>query len=196
MKKFKKTKSPIFRPLFAFCVALVLPLIVSCAGGAAAKNSNSTASGGGIAANRNQAAGNVSGEVQVRTLSDVQGKEWILSELRSGGTTVRIDRSKIEAASTRGSFTISFQEGMVSGMGWPNSYRGPYTTGSGDALSIGNAASTMMAAFIELDELKENEYFTYLSNVTRWAVQDGRLELYSSNAGRETTLVYVLNSGL
>ena len=163
----------------ALAIAFVLSATASCAGGA------QSASGA------NQAARGGNG---VNSLNDVEGKEWTLSEIRSAGTTVRIDRSKLPADGGSGAFTINFQDGMASGMGWPNRYRGPYTKGSGDALSIGNAASTMMAAFVELDELKENEYYGYLSRVTRWAVRDGRLELYSTNAGGgEAVLVYVLN---
>ena len=109
------------------------------------------------------------------------------------GNTVRIDRSKLGGADTNGSFTIIFQDGRVSGVGWPNRYFGPYTAGSGDALSMGDLASNMMAAFIELDELKEYDYFIYLSKVTRWAVRDGKLELYSTTDGRETTLVFELS---
>ena len=183
MKKFKM----IFGLLFVLCMAL----IVSCTGSAEAANSGTTTFGGATAASGTAGQGSSGGEV--RTLNDVEGKEWILSELRSAGNTVRIDRSKLPSDITTGSFTISFQNGMVGGVGWPNRYRGPYTSGSGGSLTIGNAASTMMAAFVELDELKENEYFAYLSNVTRWAVQNGKLELYSTSGGRETVLVFELN---
>ena len=167
-------------------IALVLALVVSCAGGAEASEGRASNLGG------SGTAGQVSSGGEVRSLNDVEGKEWVLMELRSGGNTVRIDRSKIEAASTRGSFTISFQNGLASGVGWPNTYRAPYTAGSGGALTIENAAATLMAAFVELDELKEHEYYAYLSNVTRWAVQNGKLELYSTSAGRETVLVFEL----
>ena len=180
---------------FGLLLALCLALIVSCAGGAQAieaRDDGTTAFGGGIASNQNEATGRGSGEVNVNTLNDVEGKEWILTELRSAGNTVRIDRTRLGAADTNGSFTISFQEGRVSGIGWPNHYFGPYSAGSGEALSMGNLASTMMAAFIELDELKEHEYFAYLSKVTRRAVRDGKLELYSTSDGRETTLVFEL----
>ena len=184
MRKFKMT--------FSLLSVFFLALAVSCAGGAEAidvRDGTSTF-GGGTTASGTTATGQGSSGVEVKTLNDVEGKEWVLTELRRAGTTVRIDRSKIEAASTNGSFTISFQDGRASGIGWPNRYFGPYTVGSGDALSIGNLASTMMAAFIELDELKEHDYLDYLSKVTRWAVRDGRLELYSTSDGRETTLVF------
>jgi len=189
MKKIKMT----FCLLFVLCLALALTLNASCAGSAETMNGGAAASGSVVTAGGSEAARQVSSQGEVKVLGDVEGKEWILTELRSGGNTVRIDRSKIEAASTNGSFTISFQEGRVSGIAWPNRYFGPYTLGGGEALTISEAlASTMMAAFVELDELKEHEYFVYLSKVTRWAVRDGKLELYSTSDGRETVLVYEL----
>jgi len=182
----KKNKM-IFCLLFVLCLALN----VSCAGGAEAAGNGTTTLGGGVTASGTGTAGQGSSGVEVKTLNDVEGKEWILTELRGAGNTVRIDRGKLASADTNGSFTINFQDGRVSGIGWPNRYFGPYTVGGGEALSIGNLASTTMAAFIELDELKEFDYFAYLSRVTRWAVRDGKLELYSTD-GREMVLVFEL----
>jgi heat shock protein HslJ len=177
-----------FCPLFVLFVAFV----VSCAGSVAVADDGPATSGSVVISTGNNAAGQVSGQGEVKVLGDVEGKEWILTELRGGGNTVRIDRSKLAAADTDGSFTIIFQGGRVNGVGWPNRYFGPYTVGGGEALSIGELASTMMAAFVELDELKEHDYFVYLSKVTRWAVRDGKLELYSTSDGRETVLVFEL----
>ncbi|MDR1804106.1 MAG: META domain-containing protein [Treponema sp.] len=189
MKKIKVT----FYLLFVLCLALALTLTVSCAGSPAVADSGPATSGNVVTVSGSNAAGQVSSQGEVKVLGDVEGKEWMLTELRSGANTVRIDRSKLGGADTNGSFTIIFQDSRVNGVGWPNRYFGPYTAGSGDALTISDQlASTMMAAFIELDELKEYDYFAYLSKVTRWAVRDGRLELYSTTDGRETTLVFEL----
>ena len=130
------------------------------------------------------------------TFKDVEGKEWILSEFVSAGKTVRMDRQKLELDNLGGVYTIQFQEdrqsgNRVSGMGAPNRYFGPYTVGANRSLSIGNLASTMMMAFREPDGLRENEYFNYLSKVTRWDLRNGKLELYSSGNNRaETVLVF------
>ena len=168
--------------LFLFCAALFLPAIVfpSCAGGAPAREGGASVQEGASA----QGGGAV--------FSDVEGKEWVLLELKSAGQTVAMDRQKLEADSMGGVYTISFQEGRVSGMGAPNRYFGPYTLDNSRTLSIGNLASTMMMAFREPDGLKENEYFAYLSKVTRWDLREGKLELYSSDgSGAEAVLVFV-----
>ena len=129
---------------------------------------------------------------------DVEGKEWILSEFRSVtssgsvGKTVYIDRQTLGAIGMGEAFTLTFQDGRLSGMGAPNRYFGPYTAYANRGLSIGDVANTLMAAFYEPDELKEREYFDYLSGVTHWDLGGGRLELYSTGNGTETILIFDL----
>lgn len=160
--------------MFLFCMALFLPVIAfpSGASGAAAQEGGAS-------------------------FQNVEGKEWFLSEVKSAGATVRMDRQKLAADNMGGVYTINFQkdqtatENRASGMGAPNRFFAPYTVGSNRAIKIGNAASTMMMAFKEPDGLKENEYFAYLSRVTRWDLRENRLELYSSNnAGSEVILIF------
>ena len=122
---------------------------------------------------------------------DIQGKEWILLEIRNKGKTVSIDRKKLDAGFPGGVFTINFEEDRVNGVGAPNRYFGPFTADSNKTLSIGNLASTMMLALFEPDELRENEFFDYLSKTKRWDLKSGKLELYSTNSsGAETVLVF------
>jgi heat shock protein HslJ len=124
-------------------------------------------------------------------VKDAQGKEWILQQIKSQGKTVTIDRKKLEANNMGGAFTINFEDGRVSGMGAPNRYFGPYTVDSKNALSIGNLASTMMAAFFEPEELNEREFFDYVSKASLIKIKSGKLELYSVNsAGAKTVLVF------
>ena len=121
--------------------------------------------------------------------SDITGKEWILSELKKAGKTVSIDRKKLEADNMGSAFTLIFNEDQVSGMGAPNRYFAPYTASANRSLSIGYAASTMMLAFREPEELKEKEFFDYLAATQRWDLFQGKLELYSKD---ETVLVFEL----
>lgn len=130
---------------------------------------------------------------------DAEGKEWILSELStaasagSAGKTTFMDRQKLALNNMAGFYTISFREGRLSGLGAPNRYNGPYSTGANRLISIGNIASTMMAAFMEPEELKENDYFNYLSGAKRWDLLDGKLELYClSRGGDEAILTFTL----
>ena len=137
-----------------------------------------------------------------KSFNDVEGKEWILAELRSAGNIVRMDRQKLQAEDLGGVYTIVFQaerdsngsresgKGQAAGMGAPNRFFGPYTTSENRSLSIGNLASTLMMAFREPDGLKEHEYFNYLSKVTRWELREEKLELYSVDGGNEVVLVF------
>jgi len=162
-------------------MALVLPAIVfpSRASGAPGQE------GGPILQNREAVFG------------DVEGKEWFLLEFTRAGKTIAMDRKALEAIGMGGVYTINFRQGnaaggnQVSGLGAPNRYFGPFTTGDNRTLSIGNLASTMMLAFIEPDGLKEYEYFSMLSRLSRWNLRDGKLTLYSSDSdGNETVMVF------
>jgi len=163
----------------AFCAAIVMSLFLSCAGTTAAKDSeaktmNSTAS-----------------------FTDVEGKEWQLSEITSTGKNIIINRQKYETNFMGAYFSISFmeespQEGRIGGTGAPNRFFGPYTLEGSRGLSIGTVANTLMVAFNEPDELKEREYFAYISEVTRWDLADGKLRLYSINKeGSEAILIFI-----
>jgi len=124
-------------------------------------------------------------------IKDAREKEWILLEIKSQGKTVRIDRKKLEDNNMGGAFTINFEESRVSGMGAPNRYFGPYTVDSKNKLSIGALASTLMAAFYEPEELKEKEFFDYLTKANRLNIKSGKLRLYSVNgSGAETVLTF------
>jgi heat shock protein HslJ len=118
----------------------------------------------------------------------ISGKTWSLLEIKNGTDTKVLDRSD---ATTVNWFTLTFGADQFSGMGGPNRYQGPYTLGDAQALSFGPAASTLMAPFIELDAVKEYEYFAYLGKVTKWDISNGRLSLFTTNeADSETVLVF------
>jgi len=125
--------------------------------------------------------------------TDIQGKEWVLFEIRRGAETIRLDREALETFGFNGVYTITFEDGRVSGAGAPNRFFGPFTEGESGALSIGLLGHTLMAALFEPDDLREHEYFAYLSGVTRWYLHDGRLELFTSRDGIEAVLVFALN---
>jgi len=152
-----------------FCAALIFPALVfvSCAGGASFK------SGSGA------------------EFKDAQGKEWTLQQIKSQGKTVRIDRKKLEANNMSGAFTVNFEEGRVSGVGAPNRYFGPYTVNSNNVLNIGLLAGTMMASFYEPEELKEKEFYDYLSKAKHWDIRSKKLQIYSANSeGADTVLIF------
>jgi heat shock protein HslJ len=171
VKQFIKEKTMRKLTGLYLCAVLVLPVLVfaSCAGGASFKG------GSGV------------------EFKDVQGKEWTLQQIKSQGKTVTIDRKKLEANNMSGAFTISFEEDRVSGVGAPNRYFGPYTVSSNNTVNIGLLANTMMAAFYEPEELKENEFLGYLSRAKHWDIRSKKLQLYSANnEGADTVLVFGL----
>ena len=153
--------------ILSICLFFSLSVIFSsCAGGAFTRNSGAD-------------------------FTEAEGMEWRLLELRTGRRTVRIDR---ESAGISGGYTINFYDGRVNGMGAINLYFGPYSSGQGQTLNIGDLAGTLMAALFEPEGLREHEYFAYLSRVSRWDLRRGRLVLHSSdNDGNEIALVFERN---
>ena len=126
--------------------------------------------------------------------SDVEGREWMLLELRRAAETVIVDRG-IDLYGFGEIYTVKFENGRISGMGAPNRFFGPYTVGGNRALRIGSEngalASTLMMALVEPEFLREHEYFGYLSRVTRWDLREGNLELFSSSEdGSQAVLVF------
>ena len=169
------------------CAALLLPAIAfqSCASSAPANETELS-----FTEEANLTEETISTEEA--SFTEMEGKKWFLSEVRSAGKTIRLDRKKLEADGFVEIYDITFQEGRANGMGAPNRFFGPYTVGSNKGLSMGNMASTMMMAFKEPDDLKEYEFLSYLSRVTRWDFREGKLELHcSSNTGDNVVLVFV-----
>jgi heat shock protein HslJ len=159
-----------FIPSGLICVSVLM--ILACA----------TSEAAGIAEARSATA--PSQENQPTHITDIQGKDWVLEEIRTNAATVLIDRPDNTEA-----FTIMFEADRVGGVGFPNRYFGPYTAGEGNSLSIGMMASTMMMALFEIEGLNEREYFAYLSKVTSWNVQNGKLELATSGENGEAAVL-------
>lgn len=76
--------------------------------------------------------------------------------------------------------TLSFaaDEPRVSGNGGCNLYNGPYTQ-DGASLRFGPLASTRRACVDPAAGTQETAYLRALESTTRYAVEDGRLVLYS-----------------
>jgi heat shock protein HslJ len=154
-------------------------MVLSCAGKKAAENvpaGSETVESASIGGVNSPGAGNI---------ADIQGRDWILEEIRTGSSTVRINRpDNVEC------YTLRFDAERVSGIGHPNRFSGPYTAGEAGSLSIGMMASTMMAPLFEIDGLREHDYYAYLSNTKSRDIRDGKLELTTSGANGGTVLVY------
>lgn len=164
--------------LFAKPAAAALALVLAAL---------AAASCGTNGAARNGAAAEAAGHID---FSVVRNADWILTELRRDSRTVTLDRA-FHAEAFGDIFAIRFQDAMVSGRGMPNSFRGPYTLGDGQSITFGPMATTMMAAFMEPDELVEHEFFLYLYNAFMWDVYEGNLELHTTDeAGAVVVLVF------
>ena len=119
-------------------------------------------------------------ESSVTPFSQLQNKDWYLIAVRTT-PEIDLDRDKLAEEGFGEFFTLRFDGERASGIGAPNRYTAPYTH-DGQGLSIGHAASTMMAAFREPEQLKEHEFFAYLQNTVQWNLADGKLELHTKKS--------------
>jgi heat shock protein HslJ len=130
-------------------------------------------------------AGGASPREEATGFDGIREREWRLTALISASGAIDLSRHKLENDGMGDFYTLRFDKDRLNGKAAPNHYSAPYTLGINQALSIGPPAATLMMAFIE-PELKEHDYFIYLSRVSNWIINNGKLELYTSgedNAG-------------
>jgi len=77
--------------------------------------------------------------------------------------------------------TAEFESDRISGNGGVNQYSGPYSTEPGNAIKIGEVASTMMAGPPDVSA-QEQAYFSALAKATRYVVTADSLKLQDENA--------------
>jgi heat shock protein HslJ len=95
---------------------------------------------------------------------------WTLSSLDPNGFTI----------------TAAFADGKISGKSAVNNYSGPFTEGPGDAFSVGELISTMMAG-PEPDMRAEQAYLTLLAQAKSYMLKDGGLTLFDANGNESLT---------
>ncbi|MCL2558675.1 MAG: META domain-containing protein [Treponema sp.] len=126
-------------------------------------------------------------------MQDALNVEWILAEIRTEDGTIVMDRVG-NAALFGDIFTLRLDGAMAYGTAMPNTFRGPYSLGPNGEITFGPMASTLMAAFMEPEELSEHEFFVFLYNAFMWDLRDGNFELYATDDfGGEAVLVFVVN---
>jgi len=107
--------------------------------------------------------------------SRVQRLDWNLVEVKSGSSTVVIERANAQ----REIYSIRFQEDRIRGRGADNIYFAPYSAGVNNSLSIKRIASTYMLPMFEMEYFSEYEYFRHLERVYRWEFHDWKLKLFT-----------------
>ena len=124
--------------------------------------------------------------------SDVIGKDWKLTAVYISGRDTNFKRSSLPSEFSD-AYTLSFDERIASGKAAPNRYTAPYTLGENHAITIGQMATTMMASFIEPENLKEHEFTTYMQNAYAWAEENGNLVLLCKTTdNREVRMLFEL----
>jgi len=167
-----------------FSLLFTAALMVSCA------SSNANASG------LRDAGGNTSdfssSGTNAASPSTLEGHEWKLIDVYINGVNTMFNRSSLPAE-LGNSFTLNFNAELVSGVGAPNRYSAPYTLGDNQTISIMVMRSTLMATFLEPENLSEHDFFTYMQNSYSWKLVNNNMELLSKTRdGGEVRLVFSL----
>jgi heat shock protein HslJ len=124
---------------------------------------------------------------------EVMDREWVLSQIQTPNGPKEFSREALAAQDMGDYYTLRFDTERLSGKGAPNRYAAPYQCGESAAISIQAIAGTLMASFREPPGLGEREYYSYLERVSRWGLQNGALNLYTSDSsGESLVLVYRL----
>ncbi len=103
------------------------------------------------------------------TDTSLEGTRWTLS----GWTLDSLNPADF-------TITAGFAEGRISGNSGVNSYSGPYSTGPGEAFSVGALASTAMGGS-EPAMRAESAYVTLLGRAESFTVEADELTLYDGN---------------
>jgi heat shock protein HslJ len=124
-------------------------------------------------------------------LKSISGKDWKLLEVRLSDKTLTLDRNKLTADGMGDLFTLNVDAARLSGKAAPNRYISTYQAREDNSLTIAPPIGTLMASIYDPVRLREQEYFQYLSKVKSWKLNQGKLELYTTDANnQEAVLVY------
>ena len=171
------------KKIFLSIVLITVFLMMSCASNDAP--ASSTVRGSDVS-NR------TSGNADTPNVSSIEGNEWKLIEVYVAGRNTLFNRNTLPEE-LKNFFTVNFDGQTVSGVGAPNNYSAPYTLGDNQAISIMLMRSTMMATFLEPENLTEHDFFTYMQNSYSWKLANNNLELLSKTAnGGDVRLVFSL----
>ncbi|MCL2267035.1 MAG: META domain-containing protein [Treponema sp.] len=172
-----------------YLLVLILP-IMSCANASNTEN-NRQLSAGGDSTGKSASAASGS-NINISNFSDIIGIEMKLIEVYIDGRNTNFNRNSLPQG-LKDAYVIKFDEKIVSGMAAPNRFTAPYTLSDRYHLSIGLMATTMMAAFIEPENLKEYEFITYMQNTLSWMDENNHFVLSCKTAaGNEVKMIFEL----
>ncbi|MDR3139780.1 MAG: META domain-containing protein [Treponema sp.] len=122
---------------------------------------------------------------------DAQDKDWKLVTVRTKSGDISFDRDRLIAEGFGDIFTIRFGADQFSGTGAPNRCFGPYGIEKDQAIWIDTTPATSREPVRNPEKLREHDFFTYLQNAFRWAINGGNLELSTKEEdGAEAVMVF------
>ena len=129
--------------------------------------------------------------MDAQDFSNIIDKEWKLAEVYVNDVNIQFNRAS-QPEALRDIYIIKFDKEMLSGTGAPNRYSAPYTLGENQSISIMPMRSTLMASFLEPNNLSEYEYYSFVQNSFEWRIVNNTLELISKRDNDAVRLVFEL----
>jgi heat shock protein HslJ len=127
--------------------------------------------------------------------SDIQGRIWLLSEVRINSGKMELDRAKMAKEDKGDMYVLQLTDEGINGKAAPNRYFAPFEMREGHEYRLGPIAGTLMASIVPINigGLMENEYYWYLQRTTHWEAAEQTLELTARpSPDEEIILRYVL----
>ncbi len=125
---------------------------------------------------------NEEGEESMQESNALEGQVWALENWRN-------ETGEMVPAIADSGASAEFSDGQISGNGGCNGFSGSYEQ-SGNELTIGQIASTLMLCTPEELGTQETAYFAHLQNAASYQVTDDRLEI--SNGEGEVVLTFTV----
>lgn len=129
-----------------------------------------------------ETAENEEGEESMEESNTLEGHVWALESWRN-------EAGEMVPAIADSGASAEFNDGQLSGNGGCNGFSGSYEH-SGDELTIGQIASTLMLCAPEELGTQETTYFAHLQNAATYQIADDRLEI--SNGEGEVVLIFTI----
>jgi hypothetical protein len=130
------------------------------------------------------------------TFESITEKIWRLSAIKFTYSSIQLDRAAMQDAGMDEMYVLQFNEEGMNGKALSNYYFAPYAKQEGKEVAFHQIVGTLAADpdSPEAGSLREEDYYQYLQQVTRWNVTGNQLELSSEDS--KITLYYTPPSAM
>ena len=128
------------------------------------------------------------GNVNNAAFSEVRGRYWNLTEVKTKSAVINIDRTNAPTDI----YTVRFEAAHLTGTGAINFFSAAYAARENHTISIVGFGRICNDTLYETEKFTEYEYFRHLQRANRWELHDGELDLHTCDEnGTGVMLVFL-----